>query len=104
VQQHPRRAVTGTKEYPADTVATHVGCSNNLPQNLKVACHDYVAQSKNPKANNRTLVEPERIPRFVIAKVAFRGIKKGFDFHVASHPLGASHSKEAEPQEKLRKT
>jgi hypothetical protein len=40
-----------------------------LPQNLKVACHDNVALSKNPKANKRTLVEPGRIPRFVIAKV-----------------------------------
>ncbi len=74
-----------------------LACSNNLPQNLKVACHDYVAQSKNPKANNRTLVEPGRIPRFVIAKVSFRGIKKGFDFLVASHPLGASHPREPEP-------
>jgi hypothetical protein len=91
VQQYPRRAVVRRKEHLADTVATQVGIFKQLLQNLKVACHDYVALSKNPKANNRILVEPGRIPRFVIAKVPFRGIKEPLIFVLllilSGHPI-----------------
>ena len=52
-----------------------------LPQNLKVACHDNVALSKNPKANKRTLVEPGKNTTICYRQSAhFRGIKKALIF------------------------
>jgi len=58
------------------------------PQSCLV--NDYVAQSKNPKPTIELSLSPEEYHDLFIAKVSFRGIKKGFDFLVASHPLGAS--------------